>query len=120
MQRDRFDSIQLTPAGEQQWLRLLGHLRWSEAFSLIIIFSQHSAVIRLFRCRLEQFYKLRVTGLNNVQLETADQLLTVALPQLLGQDISHQLIGSPVWLDLTQTNVVKYRKVKKLQIICCS
>lgn len=39
-----------------------------------------------------------------MQLKTADQLLSVALPTLLYTKISHELIGSPITLDLTRTN----------------
>ncbi|ALQ50317.1 tetratricopeptide repeat protein [Nitrosomonas ureae] len=104
MQSEDYESVQQTPEGEQQWQRLLNHLRWSDAFSLILIFSRHAQVVQLFRARLEQFYRLRISGLNSVPLETADQLLTVALPALLGKKISHELTGAPVWLDLTRTN----------------
>ena len=104
MQNEDSESVQQTPEGEQQWLRLLNHLRWSDAFSLILIFSRHAQVVQLFRARLEQFYRLRISGLNSIPLETASQLLTVALPALLGKKISHELTGAPVWLDLTRTN----------------
>ena len=104
MQNEDSESAQQTPEGEQQWLRLLNHLRWSDAFSLILIFSRHAQVVQLFRARLEQFYRLRISGLNSIPLETANQLLTVALPALLGKKISHELTGAPVWLDLTRIN----------------
>lgn len=94
----------LTPEGEQQWLRLLNHVQWSEAFSLILIFSQNAKIVALFRQRLEQVYRLRVSRLSTIRFEVAEQLLTVALPELLGANHSHKIIGAPVWLDLTYTN----------------
>ena len=104
MPREPAASIQLTPEGEQQWQRLLNHLRWSDDFSLILIFSHHAQIIELFRVRLEQFYRLRVSGLNQVRLESPAQLLNDALPAMLGQNIGHTLAKAPVWLNLTHTD----------------
>ncbi|WP_374565845.1 hypothetical protein, partial [Nitrosomonas sp.] len=104
MPREPAASIQLTPEGEQQWQRLLNHLRWSDDFSLILIFSQHAPIVELFRLRLEQFYRLRVSGLNQVRLESPAQLLNDALPAILGQNIGHTLTKAPVWLNLTHTD----------------
>ena len=92
----------LTQEGEAQWLRLLQHLRWTDHFNLIFIFSRHPGVIALFKKRLEDAYRLRVSGLVSLSLQAPSDLLDSVLPLALNINrFQANPIAAPLWLDLT-------------------
>jgi hypothetical protein len=73
----------LTPEGEEAWLRLKQHLEWCDAFALAFIFTNHARVVRVFRERLADIYRARVTRLIIPEPERPADLLDRMLPDLL-------------------------------------
>jgi tetratricopeptide (TPR) repeat protein len=92
----------LTPAGEQAWLRLKQHLSWCDHFALVFIFSRQPEVITLFRERLADIYRARVTRLEVPMPENSAELARIMLPRLLAPSRHEQALKAPCWLDLTR------------------
>ena len=88
--------------GEQAWLRLKQHIEWSDQFGLGFIFSAHPQVISLFRQRLAEIYRARVTQLHIPIPEEPAQLFTELLPALLHPSVHQQALQAPYWLDLSK------------------
>jgi tetratricopeptide (TPR) repeat protein len=91
----------LTHEGEESWLRLKLHLEMSDHFALAFIFTAHSGVIRIFRERLADIYRARVTRLNTPVPANPSSLLNELLPKLLRPSVHEQSLNAPCWIDLS-------------------
>ena len=91
----------LNADGEAAWLRLKKHLEWAEQFSLGFVFTAHPLVVSLFRERLADIYRARVTRLVSFDLDAPEQLLDEVLPRLLSPRLHEQALSAPCWLDLS-------------------
>ena len=91
---------QLTSDGEDVWLRLKRHVEWCDNFALIFIFSAHPQVIRVFRERLADIYRARVTRLHIPIPEEPAQLYAL-MPELLRPSDHIKALNAPYWLDLS-------------------
>ncbi|MGB5684901.1 MAG: tetratricopeptide repeat protein [Candidatus Electrothrix sp.] len=92
----------LSLEGEQAWLRLKQHLEWSEYFALGFIFTRHPLVVAVFRQRLADIHRARVTRLHIELPTTPEDLIQVLLPELLTPPLHAQALNAPCWLDLTR------------------
>lgn len=75
--------MSLNAEGEAEWLRLKQHLEWSDDFALGFIFTRHPQVVALFRRRLSDIYRTRVTQLHIPIPESPAELINKLLPKLL-------------------------------------
>lgn len=91
----------LTPEGEESWLRLKLHLEMSDHFALAFIFTAHFGVIRIFRERLADIYRARVTRLHTPLPVNPSALLNELLPKLLRPSVHEQALKAPCWIDLS-------------------
>jgi DNA-binding XRE family transcriptional regulator len=91
----------LDPEGEQAWLRLKQHLEWCDQFALGFIFTSHFNVIRIFRKRLADIYRARVTRLKTPVPEDPADLLEKLLPKLLRPPTFQKVLRAPYWIDLS-------------------
>ena len=91
----------LTPEGEQEWMRLKQHLLWCDHFALGFIFSAHPGVISIFRERLADIYRARITRLHIPVPTEPAKLLEKLLPDLLHPGIRQQALQAPYWVDLS-------------------
>ncbi len=88
--------------GEAEWQRLKTHLEWSQGFLLGFIFSQHPRVAETFRERLADLYRIRITRLQEWQVEHPEQLQGF-IPRLLEPTQREQALkDAPIWLDLSR------------------
>ncbi|MEA3412272.1 MAG: tetratricopeptide repeat protein, partial [Pseudomonadota bacterium] len=94
------ERLTVNEQGETEWLRLLQHLRWSDHFSLVFIFSNQPQLTDLFRRRIADVYKLRISRLRTERPAQPRDLLQSTLPLLLGSAPWTRTMHAPVWLDL--------------------
>ncbi|MDM8546378.1 tetratricopeptide repeat protein, partial [Candidatus Venteria ishoeyi] len=88
--------------GEAEWQRLKTHLAWSEGFLLGFIFSAHPQVLEIFRERLSQIYRARITRLQEWQVAEPGRMADF-IPRLLHPGQREQALkDSPIWLDLSR------------------
>ena len=102
----------LTKDGEDAWLRLKHHLEWCDYFALFFIFSAHPQVIHVFRERLADIYRARVTRLRRRIPEEPEQLLTRTLPELLYPPEHIKALQAPYWLDLSAETGEAWRQAR--------
>ncbi len=94
----------LSQSGEQAWLRFKQHLEWCDHFALGVFFSEHSAVVSIFRDRLADIHRARVTRLIMPVPDSPEQLINDILPELLNPAGYKTVLSQPFWIDLsTQT-----------------
>ncbi|MDR3088530.1 MAG: tetratricopeptide repeat protein [Desulfobulbaceae bacterium] len=91
----------LSQDGEAAWLRVKRHLEWCDGFALCFIFTAHAAVIRLFRERLADIYRARLTRLEIALPQQPDGLFGKILPELLRPPVHKAALQAPYWLDLS-------------------
>ena len=73
----------LTLEGEKVWLRVKKHLEWTEGFLVGFIFCGHPQVVGLFRDRLAEIFRARVTRLEFVLPENPDELFKNTIGRLV-------------------------------------
>jgi hypothetical protein len=91
-------AVSLSPEGEQAWLRLKQHLKWSEYFALGFIFTRHPLVVAVFRQRLADIYRARVTRLHIPIPSVPEDLIQVMLPKLLSRKFANRPSMRPAGL----------------------
>lgn len=91
----------LTAEGEAAWLRFKQHLDWNEGFALVFLFAAHPEVTEIFRKRLADIHRARVTGLSTPMPTQPQGLLDELLPQLLAPPQHRRALQSPYWIDLS-------------------
>lgn len=91
---------QLTIDGEECWQELRRHLEWAEGFSLIILFVDNTRLIDLFRERLADIYRTRVSCLQCIAPNSATELAEQILNLIREPDPLFQHMASPLWLEL--------------------
>jgi hypothetical protein len=94
----------LAPEGEQAWLRLKKHIEWADGFLVGFIFSDHFQVVNIFRERLADIFRARVTHLQFFLPEKPDNLPEEILNRLLNLYIHETEHGGPLWIDLSEKN----------------
>jgi tetratricopeptide (TPR) repeat protein len=94
-------SPRLTQDGEEAWLRLKQHLEWCDHFALVFVFSAHAGIIHLFRERLADIYRARITRMETLVPANPSLLFTELLPRLLNPAIGEQALKAPCWIDLS-------------------
>ena len=93
--------ISLTPQGEQVWLRIKKHIEWTDGFCIGFIFSEHPPVVTIYRERLIDIFRLRVTRLQFILPENPEELTEYILGRII-HPYSHETAhGGPVWIDLS-------------------
>lgn len=102
----------LTVEGESEWLRLKGHVELSDHFALAFIFSAHPQVVELFRKRLSDIYRARVTGLQHFDLRSPSQLAEDVLPSLKHPSVHLQALAAPCWLDLSALSGTEWQEAR--------
>ena len=102
----------LTKDGENAWLRLKRHLEWCDHFALLFIFSAHPVVIRVFRERLADIFRARVTRLHTPIPEEPEQLFTVTMPELLKPPDYLKALKAPYWLDLSSRTGEEWERTR--------
>ena len=93
--------MSLNAEGEAEWLRLKQHLEWSDDFALGFIFTRHPQVVALFRRRLSDIYRTRVTQLHIPIPESPAELINKLLPKLLSPAEHKKALKQPFWIDLS-------------------
>ena len=88
----------LNHQGEQLWRRFKQHLQWSDHFALVFIFNADPRVTEIFRGRLAEIYRMRVTQLRSLEVQAPAALASEVLPRLLSPD---SYADAPHWLDLS-------------------
>jgi tetratricopeptide (TPR) repeat protein len=106
------NGLRLTAEGEEAWLRLRLHLELSDQFALAFIFTAHFGVIRIFRERLADMYRARVTRLHTPVPENPSALLNELLPRLLRPSIHEQALRAPCWIDLSSQQGEMWAKAR--------
>ena len=91
----------LNSNGEAAWLRLKQHLEWCDHFALGLIFTDHADVIRIFRQRLAQIYRARVTRLQSQEPAHPKDLTEKFLAKLLNPSLHQKALDAPIWMDLS-------------------
>jgi|UPI00036D65FF tetratricopeptide (TPR) repeat protein len=100
----------LSPKGEQAWLRFHQHMSWSDHFALGFLFCDDHRVADLFRERLADIYRARISRLQQLTPDTAAALDDLLLHRLLNPAIRDQALDAPYWLDLAiQSDVIGQR-----------
>ena len=102
----------LNRKGESEWLRLKKHIQWAEHFSLGIVFSANSQVAAIFRERLADIFRARVTRLKNLVAETPEQLIEDLLPRLLQPSLYHHGQAAICWLDMSRSRSDEWTKAR--------
>lgn len=93
-------SVSLSAKGEAEWRRVKTHLELSEGFCLCFMFSGHAAAASLFRDRLADILRMRVTKLKLYEPATPEELADKILPRILQPYRFEEDTKAPVWLDL--------------------
>ena len=102
----------LNAEGESAWRRFNQHLKWAQGFALAFIFSADARVVSLFRERLADAFRARVTGLQSFDLERPEQLVEEVLPRLLAPLAREDALRAPCWLDLSQQRGVGWSRAR--------
>ena len=95
-------AAQLTAEGEAAWLRLKTHLEWCDGFALVYLFSDQPGVIEVFRERLADIHRARVTRLRQYEPRAPQDLIPGLLLRLLEPTSGELHQASPLWADLSQ------------------
>jgi hypothetical protein len=91
----------LTQKGEKAWLRLKQHLEWCDHFALGLIFTEHPRVISIFRERLADIHRARVTKLMIPVPDSPEDLVNTVLTRLLHPLDYQTALNKPFWIDLS-------------------
>ncbi len=95
----------MTPAprlnrdGEAVWRRFKLHLEWSEHFALVFIFNADPRVTEVFRERLADIHRARVTRMRRFECADPAELADSLLPKLLTTGAI--TLDAPYWVDLS-------------------
>ncbi len=73
----------LNRSGEAVWRRFKQHLELSEHFALVFIFNADPRVTEIFRERLADIYRARVTRMRSFECADPAELANALLPKLL-------------------------------------
>ncbi len=92
----------LNSEGEEAWLRFKSHLELCEHFALAFVFSEDTVATNIFRERLADMYRARVTRLKTPEFEKPSDLADKLLPELLTPPVHRQALQAPIWLDLSR------------------
>ena len=95
-------TIRLTAEGEHAWQRLKKHIEWTDGFLIGFIFTEHPQIISLFRDRLADIFRARITRLQFILPEDPGSLTTEALRRLVHPYPHETEAAGPVWMDLTR------------------
>ena len=102
----------LTPKGEKAWLRLKQHLEWCEHFALGFIFTEHPGVISVFRERLADIHRARVTKLMIPIPDSPEDLINSLLTRLLHPLDYQTALNKPFWIDLSYQRGAAWAKAR--------
>ena len=93
-------AAKLSPQAEKAWSELRQHVDWSTEFALIFLFSSSTNVVDIFRVRLANLFKSKVSTL---------QIITPSSPQSVSEDVLETFrrppdilahMQAPLWLEL--------------------
>ncbi len=104
---------ELSQEGEQAWLRLKQHLEWCDQFALGFIFTQHPLVTAVFRNRLSEIFRARVTRLDISVPDSPDQLIDNLLPNLIQPPGYRLTVFQPFWIDLSSKTGTDWAKARQ-------
>ncbi len=93
---------QLNRDGEAAWRRFKQHLEWSDHFALVFIFNSDPRVTEIFRERLADIYRARVTRLRTFEVADPSELAEILLPKLLRPGVGVTALDAPYWIDLSR------------------
>ncbi len=105
-------SVSLSAKGEAEWRRVKTHLELSEGFCLCFMFSAHSAAANLFRDRLADILRMRVTKLKLYEPATPEELADKILPRILQPYRFEQDTRAPVWLELASQSGAEWAEAR--------
>ncbi len=102
----------LTKEGEDEWLRIKQHLEWSDHFALGFIFTEHPEVVKIFRERLADIYRARITRMEIPQPKEPSELFDRLLPDLLDPPLHLQALNAPYWVDISRQKGEEWTKAR--------
>jgi tetratricopeptide (TPR) repeat protein len=97
--RDGDSAPKLSSAGEQAWTEFRYHVEWSDGFSLIFLFSSHPLLASLFHQRLQAICATRVSVLQPIAPQRAEQLAEEVLAAIRNRDDRFQALAAPLWIE---------------------
>ncbi|MBA4160292.1 MAG: tetratricopeptide repeat protein, partial [Gemmatimonadetes bacterium] len=92
--------LRLTEQGEEVWQQLRRYVEWAQDFALIFLFSSDPVVVSLFRERLRNSQRLRVSDLEIQQPEIADSLVEEVLVRVRRPSEKYQTLRAPWWVEI--------------------
>ena len=105
-------ALRLTPEGERAWLRCKTHLEWCDSFALIYLFSDQPGVVAIFRERLADIHRARVTRLRQFEPTCPEDLNPGLLLRLLeppGEELRQE---APLWVELSLHGGAAWRQAR--------
>ena len=82
-------------------MRLKQHVEWCEHFALGFVFTGNEYAVRIFRERLAEIYRARITHLEVSTPRRPEELTKELLPKLLDPPSYQRVLKSPFWIDLS-------------------
>jgi tetratricopeptide (TPR) repeat protein len=94
------EPLRLTSEGEAVWQQLRQQVEWAQGFALIFLFSSDPAVVFLYRERLRDAQRLRISDLEIQQPGSPDALVEEVLERARHPSERYQSLHAPWWVEM--------------------
>jgi hypothetical protein len=94
-------AAKLTPAGESAWHEFRCHVEWAESFALIFLFASARGPIDIFRDRLDNILRSRVSRLWHIPPSSSEEYVDTVMGVLRQPSEELLLFQAPLWIDIS-------------------